>query len=279
MVVFEPATHINQQGKTGGMALRKAVFTKTLDLFEQGVGKLLRVAACQHAADHALIELVHSTLALPGGHGAAQTVRLTSAEARRQHGNPHHLLLKNRHSERAFKGFFEGRTGVHNLIRMLACLQIGMHHAALDRARAHDRNFDHQIIETLRPQARQHAHLGPALDLEHAYCVGLADHLVGGAIIVRDVLHRKRLATAAADQVQTAPDGAEHAQCQHINLEPAHGVQIVLLPLNDGTLGHGGVLHRHQTRQLVMRQHKTAHMLAQVARETLQPGGQTEPEL
>jgi hypothetical protein len=73
-----------------------------------------------------------------------------------------------------------------------------------------------------------------------------------------------------ADQIQAAADGAEHAQGQHVHLQQTHGVQVVLVPLDDAAFGHGGVFHRHQPGQRPLRQHKTAHMLAQVARKTLQ---------
>jgi hypothetical protein len=43
-----------------------------------------------------------------------------------------------------------------------------MHHAALDRPGAHDRDLDHEVVEFARLQARQHRHLGAALDLEDA---------------------------------------------------------------------------------------------------------------
>ena len=74
LVALEPATDVNQQRKTGGVTLRKAVFAKTFDLLEDGVGELLRVAARQHATDHAFVEFVHTTLAFPGRHRAAQAV-------------------------------------------------------------------------------------------------------------------------------------------------------------------------------------------------------------
>ena len=43
-----------------------------------------------------------------------------------------------------------------------------MDHVALDRAGADDRHLDHQVVEVARLEARQHGHLGPALDLEDA---------------------------------------------------------------------------------------------------------------
>ena len=57
-------------------------------------------------------------------------------------------------------------------------LQVGMHHAALDRAGPDDRDLDDEIVELLRLEPRQHRHLRPALDLEHADGVGAMGHLV-----------------------------------------------------------------------------------------------------
>ena len=63
-----------------------------------------------------------------------------------------------------------------------------MDHAALDRPGPHDRHLHHQVVVAARLQTRQHAHLRPALDLEDAHGVGLADHFVGGLVVLgRDV--------------------------------------------------------------------------------------------
>jgi hypothetical protein len=43
-----------------------------------------------------------------------------------------------------------------------------MHHVALDRAGAHDRDLDHQVVEAARPHPRQEVHLRPAFHLEDA---------------------------------------------------------------------------------------------------------------
>ena len=67
----------------------------------------------------------------------------------------------------------------------LAALQIGMHHVALDRAWAHDRDLDDEIVEFPRSKPRQHVHLRAALDLEHADGVGLAQHVVDRRILAR----------------------------------------------------------------------------------------------
>jgi hypothetical protein len=78
------------------------------------------------------------------------------------------------------------------LLDTVAAAQIGMHHVALDRARPHNRDFDDEIVETFRPQPRQHRHLRAALDLEHADRVGARQHLIDGRGILRSILRDGR---------------------------------------------------------------------------------------
>jgi hypothetical protein len=61
----------------------------------------------------------------------------------------------------------EGEGKIDRLLA-LAAAQIGVDHVALDRAGAHDRHLDDEIVEAGGFQPRQHVHLRPALDLEDA---------------------------------------------------------------------------------------------------------------
>ncbi len=46
-------------------------------------------------------------------------------------------------------------------------------------------------------------------------------------------------------QIERAAQGTEHAQCKNVDFQQADQVQIVLVPLDDGAVGHRGVLDRH----------------------------------
>ena len=278
-MVFEPAADVDQERKAGRVALRKAVFAKPFNLLEQAVGKFLRVAVRHHRTHQALVKMVHAAPAFPGGHGAAQAVGLATAEVRSGHGDLHHLFLEYGYAQGALQHFLQCRAGVLHRLRVGARLQIRMDHAALNRAGPHDGHLHHQVVIAARLQARQHAHLRPALDLEHAHGVGAANHVVGRRVFGRNVLQAHGFSPPLADQIQTAVDGAEHAQGQHVHFEQAHGVQIVFVPLDDAALRHGRVLHRNDAGERTLREHKTAHVLAEVAREALQSGGQLQPLL
>jgi len=80
----------------------------------------------------------------------------------------------------------------------------------------------------------------------------------------------------ATQQVETAADRAEHAQGEDIHLEQADGVEVVLVPLDDGALGHRRIFHRHQGVQRVFGNHKAAGVLGQVPGEADQLLGQRE---
>ncbi len=292
LMVLDPRRHVDQQRETGCVRLGEAVLAEAQDLPIDRFGERARVATLQHAVDQLALERFQAALAPPCRHRATQLIGFAGREAGRDHRQLHHLLLEDRHAERAR----QHRT--HRLARIVHRLfavtpaQVRMHHAALDRPGPHDRHLDHQIEEASRTQPRQHRHLRARLDLEHAHGVGRLDHRVGGRILGRNVGHREVFAGAGAeprglrigrvktmepvDQRQRTPDRREHAQRQHVDFQQPERIQIVLVPLNDAALGHRGVLDRHQFRERPARDHEPAGVLRQVARKTLQHAQQRD---
>ena len=197
---FDPAAGVDQQGKRGGMALGKTIFTEPLDLLEDADGELFLVTPIRHAIDDLVVVLLQPALAFPSRHGASQAIGLAGGKSRRKNGDLHHLFLEHWHAQGAPQRLPQCLTRVNHRLLALAPVQVGMHHAALDRAGPHNRHLDHQVIKTLGPQSRQHAHLGPALDLEHTDGVSLADHGVGLGVFGRNVLHPEDMAFTCADE-------------------------------------------------------------------------------
>ena len=142
-----------------------------------------------------------------------------------------------------------------------------MDHVTLDRAGAHDGDFDHQIVQAARLHARQHGHLRAAFDLERADRIGVADHVIGRPVILRDIGHVPVQATMFRQQVEAAAHAAEHAQAQHIDLHETQRVDIVLVPLDDLAVFHSGGLDRDELIEPVLGQHEAARMLRQMARK------------
>jgi hypothetical protein len=261
------------------VAFRESVFAKTFDLAKAMLGEFAVIATRRHSVDELVFKKMDGSVVAEGCHGAAQTVGLVGCELRRRNGDLHRLLLEQRHAERAFENVaqFVGRSvhrvggGVMLLLDAVAPAQIGMHHVALDRTRAHDRNFNHKVVEALRLEPRQHRHLRTALDLKYADRVGTRQHLVDFWRIVRSIFRntRQRIILAVMDfqKVEPAAQAAQHAERKHIDLHQTDCIDVVLVPFDEGTVCHGGVGDRHRFIEPPAGEDETADVLREVAWE------------
>ena len=151
-----------------------------------------------------------------------------------------------------------------------------MHHIALDRPGPDDRHLHHQVVELARAEPGQHAHLRPALHLEDAQRIGLAQHVVDERILL---WHRDQIEIAVIvefDQFEAAADGGQHAQRQHVDLHDLQFVDVVLVPFDEGAVLHRAIADRHGLDQRPLGQDEAADVLGEVAREVDQLGGQVE---
>ncbi len=149
-----------------------------------------------------------------------------------------------------------------------------MHHISLDRPGADDGHLDHEVVVIQGLQARQHRHLRARLDLEHAHGVAAADHRVHGRILGRHVREREPRAAELLDHDEGAADGGQHAEPEHVHLEEAERVEVVLVPLDDRAILHCRVLNRHQFLEQVARDDEAADVLREVPREAEQRAGE-----
>ena len=100
IAALHPAGGVDEQREARRMALGKAVFAKTLDLAEAALGEVALVALGRHALDHLVLKGLDRADPAEGRHGAAQLVGFGRGEARGDDGDPHRLLLEQRHAER-----------------------------------------------------------------------------------------------------------------------------------------------------------------------------------
>ncbi|GJD81874.1 hypothetical protein NBEOAGPD_5130 [Methylobacterium gregans] len=169
------------------------------------------------------------------------------------------------------------RLRVGDGLLVVAAAQIGMDHVALDRPRPNDGDLHHEVVELPRPQARQHRHLGPALDLEHADGIGARQHRVDLRVLRRQVGQGLvALSVILLQEGEAAPQAAQHPECQHVHLHQADHVDVVLVPLDEGAPRHRAVADRHGLVEALARQHEAADMLREVARETDERGGEID---
>ena len=80
----------------------------------------------------------------------------------------------------------------------------------------------------------------------------------------------------ALDQLEALADAGQHAERQHIDLQHAERVDVVLVPLEEGAVRHGAVVDRHGLVEPRAREHEAAHVLRQVAREAQQLARQAD---
>ena len=251
------------------MAFGKAVFAEALDLVEAALRKIRVIAARDHPPDHQLFQFLKVPPAAERGHRLAQSVGLGAGELRRIERDLHRLFLEDRHPQRAAedagqlvgRAVLRPRRGNFHPLGPAPALEEGVDHIALDRPGANDRHLDHQVIETARAQPRQHVHLRPALDLEHAQRIPLAQHVVNRRVLARDFGEGQAAAMVLAQQVEALPDAGQHPQRQDIDLEDPQRVDVVLVPFDERAVGHRSVADRHGLGQRALGQDEAADVL------------------
>ena len=182
------------------MRFREAVFAETENLLVDLLREGGVVTVLAHAVEQALFEGLEAALALPRRHRSTQLVGLAGREPGGDDGKLHHLLLEDRHAFGTLQNTAHSLAGIGHRFEPLPPPQIRMHHAALDRSGPHDRNLDHQVVEICRRKARQHRHLRPRFDLEHAHGVGLLNHRIDSGVFRGHIAHRQRHSPLLADQ-------------------------------------------------------------------------------
>ena len=153
-----------------------------------------------------------------------------------------------------------------------------MHHVALDRARAHDRHLDDEIVEVARLQARQHVHLRPALDLEHADRIGL-----GTACRRRRDRRAARCASVVASRRSAASIRSKPLRMQ-VSMPSASTSTFISPSASMSSLSHSMKVRSSMAALPIgtisssrsARQHEAADMLGEMAREADQLAGELE---
>ena len=198
LVALEPRGDVDDEGERRRMRFRKAVLAEAQDLLVDLPCERLGIAARRHPVDQALLEVLEAALAPPRRHRAPQMIGFARREPRRDDRELHHLLLEDRHAERALEHAPDRIAGIRDGFDALPPAQVGMHHPALDGAGAHDGDLDHEIVEARRFEPRQHRLLRARLDLEHADGVGALAHRVDLGVFGGDVLQGERAIPATA---------------------------------------------------------------------------------
>jgi hypothetical protein len=156
----------------------------------------------------------------------------------------------------------------------LAPLQVGVDGASLDRAGAHQRDLDGQIVQRCGSGAQQHLHLRSRLDLEGADRVGELDLGVDLGVVERDAREVDRLAGVPRDLVDALLDRAQHAQPEQVDLQKAGVGARVLVPLADLATLHRRRHERYELVEPAGRDDHPSRVLREVARHAGDLGGE-----
>jgi hypothetical protein len=223
-----------------------------------------------HAVDHALADAFHFFAAALVAHRLAQKIRLARREVGRDDRDLHPLFLEERNAERALEHGLEHRVRIGDGLFAVLAAQVWMDHLALDRARANECDFHHEIVKTARLEAGQGVHLRAALHLEHADRIRSAEVVVHGLILEVELAKVDRHAARSADVLEAVLHGGEHAEPEQVDLHEPDGVEVVLLPLNDGAFVHGGGLDRDDRGERLFGEHESADVNSPVSGRLVQ---------
>ncbi|MNS31082.1 hypothetical protein D3C72_631260 [compost metagenome] len=277
MVVLDPRGDIDQLRETSRVAFWEAIGTEAFDLFETAPGEVGWIAARDHPPDESVFIGVQRPVAPESAHGLAQVVGLLVGELGGDHGDLHGLFLEQGDPEGLLEDIPQfvlfvgvGRRGVDGLLHSIPATQIGVDHVALDRTGPHDGDLDDEVVDLPRFQPGQHVDLGPAFYLEDADGMAPAQHVVDGRIGRLEIMHFHLEPGMLPQQVEGLADAGQHAERQHIDLHQPQGVDVVLVPFDEGAVGHGRIADGDQFVQSVLGQDEAADVLGQVTRRVEQ---------
>jgi len=266
MVGLEPAGCIGNEGKGDGMTFGEPVEGKGADGLDHLFLDRNVNIALGHAEDQLPGNVLHALVGALKGHGTAQFVSLGSIKTRDKHSHAEDLFLEERNPESAPQNGLEIRMNIVDRFATVAAVEIGVHEIARDWAGTDEGHFDNEIVEVLRPHDGQGGHLGAGFDLEGAYRVGAAEKIIGSRIVMGDAGEIDVLAALVTD-AEAVFHGGEHAQAEEVDFHDAEVFTIVLVPLCDGAVGHGGRLQRDNRVESVVADDHSARMLTEVTGE------------
>ena len=147
-----------------------------------------------------------------------------------------------------------------------------MHHVALNGAGANQRDLHHEIVKAARLEPWQRVHLRATLHLKYPHGVGAAEIVIHRLITMVELSEVERHAARGANVFEAVLQHGQYAKPEQIDLDEPHGVEVVLLPLDDGALIHRRGLNGHHRVQRFVREHKAAHMNPAMPRCLVQTG-------
>ena len=249
------------------MAFRETIGAEPFNLRKAARGEIGVIAAILHASQKPRPKFRDMTLFLERGQGTAQRIGLGRGETGPDNCDLHCLFLKQGHAQGLAQHSAQRIRGKLHRLLPIAAANEGMHHIALNRPRSDDRHLDHQIIERTWAHTRQKIHLRARFHLKHTQTVCFAQHIIDAAILGGQGGQIKIPPIMTPQKIKGFAQTTEHSQGQNIDLQNAQGVNIILIPCDDGAILHRGIFYGHKRIKPPFGNHKAPHMLAEMAGE------------
>ena len=258
---LEPSRGVDQVGEGEGVGLGEAELGERPQLAVDRLRSGRVDAPGPHSGYEFVTEGVHALDGSFGPHGLTQAVCLGGAEACGVDGDLHELLLEERHPQGLSQGGLEGAMQVGDLLAPQPAADVGVDGVALDGAGADEGDLDDDVVKLLRPESGQGGHLGTRLDLEDPDRVRGREQPVDGRVLLGQGVQSPGTAGLGGAQFsfrhglgnglsplrqcgEGQTQGGERSQAQEVELDQPGLGAVVLVPLEDRAVVHGGPAHR-----------------------------------
>ncbi len=192
-----------------------------------------------------------------------------------------HLLVEDHHPVGGSQD--RGQVGVEvgSLLPALLHLQVRRDHVALDRPRAEERDVGDDLLEGVDARLADELALPRRLDLEDPQGPGRADQVVGRPVVeghLRLVVEIHLDLVETGDLVDGVRHGRLHPDAQHVELEQAEVLHVVLVELAHREPGVAR-LDRCPVEQRHVGEQHSAGMDRDVARQSVEAFDETEHQV
>ena len=145
---------VDEQRERCRVALRETVVGESGQVLDDVSLHIRRDPPLRHPFAQRRLDRRHRLLRPLEPHRTAQHIRLPWGEPRHRHRDPHPLLLKERHAQRAMQDRLQRWMQERHRLLAASTANIRVDHVALDGAGPDDRHLHHQVVEVLRLDAR-----------------------------------------------------------------------------------------------------------------------------
>ena len=275
VVGLHPRRLVRGDGERGGVGLAEAERGELGDLVPDQLG-----GRAVHPADlRPGQELGTDRLDLAVvGQMPADAVGLGQVVAAQGRQHLHHLLVVHDHAVRLPQCVPQQRMRERYRLHPMPPPKERRDHVRLHRAGPEQRDVDDQVAPLGGLELLQQLALAGRLDLETAERVGGPDQLERRRVAQRDLVQVDLARLRARDLVQRVPHRRQQPDAQHVELQQAEDLDVVLVGL-DHPVALERTLERHAVGQVVARQHDARRVQREMPREPVQPFDDPEQQV